>query len=352
MWGHKEWPRQQRLFVSMHMNHSAGTKLVALVLLLTTLMSGCQKAVSRRMVAGPSIKDLVAESSDQGDGGVVQITFGQLFKEGVTEYSHIGAKGLTDSPPLPTGFVLFNGLAYRVMTEAAVSGEQVTVFSIPSAENEVSFSNLAVLHLEEDEMNPAGKSWLPVTVVPGGWDGTRFRFISKAQYDGLRPDFESRRLAAITNDFGIFAIASLPQVQAARTQPFTEMEVVPSSSPEKVGANQRVTHTIVITNKGPKPAGEVSLKEELTNLDFVSGTSTQGICKRSIKSSGRVLCYLGALPAGASLTVTVVSQVNSNIVFGIKDVDELANLLEVAFKEIPTDFVEADNQIFMQFNTT
>lgn len=140
------------------------------LLFLTTATSACAQEKSKRMIPGPSVKELVAASTNENEDGISKIIIGQLFKPGRTEYTRVGAAGLKDAPPLPTGYLLFKDLDFQIKTEAITSGYQLTVFTLPSAENELDFNRLSVLHLEDDEMSPAGKSWQPVTVVPDGWD--------------------------------------------------------------------------------------------------------------------------------------------------------------------------------------
>jgi uncharacterized repeat protein (TIGR01451 family) len=300
------------------------------------------------MVPGPSARELVPAAPKPTEDRISQILFGQLFKPGPTEYIHIGASGLKGLPPLPTGYVLFKDLAYRVKTEAIISGSQITVFSLPSVESETDFNNLSILHLKDDEMSPDGRSWNVVTVLPEGWD-EHFHFVSKAQYDAFQPGFRSRRVAAITEEFGIFAIALNSQSQS--TAGFTKFEVVPSSSPEPAKVGDQVIHTIVVKNKGSNAAAEVNLKISLNPyLEFVSVNSSQEGCKQSVRSSDRVLCHLGEVRSGGMVTIKVISRVADNPML-TKNVSELGNFLEVIFKENPTDFVEADNQILIQFNT-
>jgi len=293
---------------------------------------------------------LVPESLNEKEDGITQITIGQLFKPGTTEYTRTGAAGLKDAPPLPTGYVLFKDLVFRVKTEAITSGDQLTVFSLPSAatDDETDFNRLNILHLEDDEMTPAGRSWTSVTVFPGGWDD-HFHFVSKAQYEALEPDFKSRRLAAVTHEFGTFLIALAPAFGAPSTGPFTHIEVVPSSSPVPVAVGEEVTHTILVKNKGPGAAAEVDVKAEL-DADFgYKANSNQGSCKQSNQSSGTMLCYLGAMQPGSTATITIVGRVSRHLVLN-EGISEAGNMLEIVFKANPTDLVETDNQVFMQFN--
>jgi uncharacterized repeat protein (TIGR01451 family) len=324
--------------------------LTALFLICATVTSACAQEKAKRMIPGSSPKELVPESRNTDQDGISQIIFAQLFQPGTTGYRHIGANGLKAAPPLPTGCSLFKDLAYEVTTEAIVAGPNFTVFNIPSATSQTDFEMLGVLHLEDDEMSPAGVSWSPVMVYADGWDEKTAPIIPKAKYDALLPDFKTRRLAALSNHFGTFAIISCQESAPFPTEPFTQITVGATSSPERVKEGQEVTHTITVENKGPKPAAEVDIKEELdANFDYISVSSTQGSCKR--KSSGRVLCYLGVMPVGSTATIKVEARVRSNL-FLTKNPAQVSNLLEVAFKENPTDFVDSENQVFTQFSTT
>jgi uncharacterized repeat protein (TIGR01451 family) len=304
------------------------------------------------MIPGSSPKELVPESRNTDQDGISQIIFAQLFQPGTTGYRHIGANGLKAAPPLPTGCALFKDLAYEVTTEAIVAGPNFTIFNIPSATSQTDFEMLGVLHLEDDEMSPAGVSWSPVMVYADGWDEKTAPIIPKAKYDALLPDFKTRRLAALSNHFGTFAIISCQESAPFPTEPFTQITVGATSSPERVKEGQEVTHTITIENKGPKPAAEVNVKDGIdTYLEYLSATSSQGVCKRSRQSSETVLCYLGIMQAGSTATITVTARVRGNL-FLTKNSTELSNLLELAFKENPADFVVSENQIFTKFSTT
>jgi len=296
------------------------------------------------MAPGSSIKDLVPESPNEKEDGITQITFGQLFKQGTAEYTRVGATGLKDAPPLPTGYVLFKDLAFRVKTEAIIAGFQLTVFSVPSAENETDFGKLSVLHLEDDEMSPANRSWSEVTVLPRGWN-EQMHFVSKAQYEALQPNFKLRQLAAVTYEFGIFAIASAPQSAPERAEPFPEVTLKAMSSPEPVQAGEEVTHTITLTNNGTGAAAEVNIKEVLRKLDYVSATPNQGVCKQK-GAANVIVCHLGVLPGGASATITVVSR--SRQEWFPEDTTIIVNSISVVFKQRATDLVDARGRIQMQ----
>lgn len=312
-----------------------------------TATSACAQEKPKRMIPGSSVKELLPESANEKEDGITQITIGQLFKPGTTEYTRTGAAGLKDAPPLPTGYVLFKDLVFRVKTEAVTAGSQLTVFRISSAENETDFRKLSILHLEDDEMSPTGHSWAEVTVFPGRWN-EHLHFVPKNQYDALQPDFKSKRIAAITHEFGLFAVALSPESESEQREPFPEVTLNATSSPEPVQAGEEVTHTITLANKGTSAAAEVNVKEVLDiELDYVSATPSQGICKQKV-AANNIVCHLGALPGGANATITIVSRTRPALI--VNDVIKASNTLEAVFKQNATDFVDERGHIQMKAN--
>lgn len=325
--------------------------LTAMLLISGMGISACAQEKPKRMVPGPSIKDLVPETRAEKEDGISRITFGLLFKEGETEYTRVGPAALKNAPPLPTGHVLFRNLVFDVKTQAITTGSYLTVFYLPSVENKTDFDRISLLHLQYDEMSPAGWSWAPANVFQNGWQD-HHHSISKAQYEAVLPDFKSKRIAAITDRFGIFAITTSTETETQVTnEPFTQLEVTTASAPDPVSEGQEVTHTITVKNKGPKTAAEVNVKAEIgPDFDHLSVTSNQGACKRSRGSSGRALCYLGAMPTGATAVIRIVSRVRHDLHFP-QNLIETREFLEIASKENSTDFVVAENQIFKEFLT-
>ena len=193
--------------------------VLTIVTILACSVFACGQANERRMVADHTQKNFTTEDS-QADG-IVQIKIGQLFKPGDTTYAVMDRKALADLPPLPTGFVAFRDQSYNVNTKAIASGEHTVVFHFPSVKDETEFNHLAVFHPEDDELSPLGKSWEPVTVVPGGWNKNFFHFTSEKAYAALVPDFSSRRIAAIVHGhgFGIFAIVLVPDMHELPKEP-------------------------------------------------------------------------------------------------------------------------------------
>lgn len=322
---------------------------LTIVATLVCTIVACGQSNERRMVADHSQKNFTA--ADSRVDGVVQIKLGQLFKPGETTYAVMDQKALADLPPLPTGFVASRDRAYRITTKAITSGEHTVIFQFPSVKDEAEFNHLAVFHLEVDELSPLGKSWEPVTVMPGGWDKNFFHFTSEKAYGQLVPDFASRRIAAIVHDFGIFVIAIVPKNIDVPKEPFTRMEFSATSSPETMRIDEQVTHTFVIRNNGPVRADDVNLREWINPyLEFQSATTTQGKCKQSPYSMDRVLCHLGPMEVGSTATIKIVARYFKYSIM-TRSPWPVRNTVELVFKRKATDFSDITTQRILKFDT-
>ncbi|MEK6336844.1 MAG: DUF11 domain-containing protein [Acidobacteriota bacterium] len=320
------------------------------LLLFATAASSCAQEKPKRMIPGPSVKELVPESPNEKEDGISQIIFAQLFKPAPTEYKHVGTGALKNAPPLPTGYTLYKDRIYEVKTQAIItSAFNITVFNLPSAENEQEFKKLDILHLKYDLMSPAGKSWEDVTLFTENTDERIFHYIPKTKYDSLQPDFKSRRIAGISDEFGIFAVAFAPESEPGRAGPFPKVTLKATSSPEPVQAGEEVTHTLTFTNEGNSAAAEVNVKEVLIQLEYVSATSNQGICQQK-GANNIIVCHLGVLPGGTSATITIVARSRAELIR--EDTMPIVTDIEVVFKQTSTDFVDERGQMFSQFTTT
>jgi uncharacterized repeat protein (TIGR01451 family) len=328
----------------------------AVFLICATVTSACAQEKPKRMVQGPSEFIVLSESLGENEDGIVQIEFGSIsppFRP--TEYAFLGASGLKEAPPLPTGYLLFKDLVFRVTTQALSSGSFVTVFRVASATNEIEFGKLDVLHLKYDALSPTSFSWEDVTVLPGEWD-ERFHHLPKGRFDSATPDFKTKRIAGITDEFGIFAISFAPESEPERIEPFPEVVLKPTSSPEPVQPGKEVTHLLTFTNKGNGAAAEVNVKEVLDiDLDFVSVTSTQGICRQR-EALNIIVCNLEALPGGATATAAITLRPRNSFYKDMSGKTESSKVvissLEAVFKQSATDFVDERGQIFSQVKTT
>ncbi len=76
-----------------------------------------------------------------------------------------------------------------------------------------------------------------------------------------------------------------------------------AGSPGAVDPGQQVTYTATVANSGNGPAGNLAFQDLLPgNVTLVSASSTQGSCS----GTPTVLCSLGSLNPGASITITIV----------------------------------------------
>jgi uncharacterized repeat protein (TIGR01451 family) len=88
-----------------------------------------------------------------------------------------------------------------------------------------------------------------------------------------------------------------------RVGPPTDLAVTQSDVPDPAVPGGTVAYSIVVTNRGARPASVVTLRDELpAGASLVSALPSQGICA----GSGTVVCHLGDLQPGASATATVV----------------------------------------------
>ncbi|HYW71723.1 MAG TPA: Calx-beta domain-containing protein [Pyrinomonadaceae bacterium] len=84
----------------------------------------------------------------------------------------------------------------------------------------------------------------------------------------------------------------------------TQLQITKTANPNPAIAGENLTYTIVIKNQGPDTAKAVTLTDPLAaNVTFASASSTQGNCSQS---NGSVVCNLGDVAIGASVTATIV----------------------------------------------
>jgi uncharacterized repeat protein (TIGR01451 family)/CSLREA domain-containing protein len=91
--------------------------------------------------------------------------------------------------------------------------------------------------------------------------------------------------------------------QDTTVNPAADLTVTQSDSPDPVAVGNNVTYTMTVTNNGPSVATGVTLTDTLpAGVLFISATSSSGNCN----GTGPVLCSLGTLAKGASITITLV----------------------------------------------
>jgi uncharacterized repeat protein (TIGR01451 family) len=90
--------------------------------------------------------------------------------------------------------------------------------------------------------------------------------------------------------------------------PVANLAVTLADAPDPVAAGENLVYTADVTNNGPDPASDVTLKDTLpAGVTFVSATPSQGTCMYATALN----CSLGALANGAKARVTIVVEVAS-----------------------------------------
>jgi len=87
----------------------------------------------------------------------------------------------------------------------------------------------------------------------------------------------------------------------------SDIEIVPSVSPNPIGVGNAAAFLFTIMNNGPDPASGVILSDVLpqTNALFSSASATQGNCSPPAGSPATVVCNVGFIPVGGRAAVTV-----------------------------------------------
>jgi uncharacterized repeat protein (TIGR01451 family) len=111
-----------------------------------------------------------------------------------------------------------------------------------------------------------------------------------------------------------------------------DLSIQKTDSPDPLQAGQQLTYTLLVTNRGPAGATNVTIVDPLPgSVTFVSATASQGGCS----GAATVTCTLGGLAAGNSATVSVV------VTVGALSVPSITNTATVSATE--TDPNPSDN---------
>jgi uncharacterized repeat protein (TIGR01451 family) len=92
--------------------------------------------------------------------------------------------------------------------------------------------------------------------------------------------------------------------QAHRGNPFSDMSIVKSASPNSVRVGDLIMYTLEIENGGPNTANNVIVTDVFEKaVKVVSAVPSQGTC-----TTNPIQCNLGAMPAAGQATVTVTAR--------------------------------------------
>ncbi len=93
-----------------------------------------------------------------------------------------------------------------------------------------------------------------------------------------------------------------------------DLSITKSDSPDPVLAGDELTYTLNVTNGGPSTAEDVSITDELPDdVTFVEGVDGNGATVCALLQPGEVVCELGDLDPGESVTVYITVVVDASV---------------------------------------
>ena len=226
---------------------------------------------------------MAAQSATQKADGLVSVSMGDIFQRGTTK---IEEADLAKLPSLPPGFAPLNGKAYRVTTDAVVSGPYDLVFKVTSVTDEQSFKTLRIMHVEPDEFDPESPVWIDCTA--SGERGPSHDFTQKSitgHSEELEPGF-------------YMVVKALPKSDTK-----VDLEVTAKASPDSLQMPAKAKMTVTIKNNGPNVATDVGLFVHLPQGEVSSSKPSSGTCK---DLGAATFCKLGQIAAGSSATIEVL----------------------------------------------
>lgn len=238
----------------------------------------------------------LATNSTAGVEGITSYKISDLFKRGPTV---VKPYEVDPKYTLPTGYTLFNKLAYKIESEAVSSGPNDVVFRIPSATTPDTFAKLRILYADGDPAEPEKPLWRDASLTPDG--GNEFEYhIAPAELKKLMPDFASRTLHAYMEQEHNPFIVALKDSAIARDRFTADLSVTASVSPQSVIEGKEITYTFKVTNKGPDAATSIAFSTQIDPA-ALSLDPSQGKCRFDAQN---IYCNLGSLEKGATATIT------------------------------------------------
>lgn len=271
---------------------------IVVLFLFSTLTSAQEKPRENSQVQPPRIDLLKLESSKPNlkpDGeGLTSYKIQYLFKSGVTRVKPYDSNTAIE---LPTGYTLFNNLAYVVDTDAVYSGPNQIVFRVPSALNAESFNQLRILYADDDPAQPEKPRWVDITVTPEVPEEVLRSNFSKT---ALLPDFATRTLNATTEKAVRFLVVASRDEKLARDNFTVDLQLKATVSTDSVMEGREINYSFEITNHGPETATAISFTSQI-DPEFVSLGQSQGKCRFEAQN---IYCNLGELKKGATASIT------------------------------------------------
>jgi hypothetical protein len=204
---------------------------------------------------------------------------------------------------LPLGVSVYKELAFEIETKAVLDGHTITI-RLPSIRTEQELSNLSLLYLDEDREVPGLLTWHPA-------------------YSGnQKTEFSTRTLTAEFEETSIFhrrtgmarvIVASFDKSEYEKS-PEVDVGIRSVVGPPYVKFGEPFSYSVTVVNwsaTGQK-ATDVVLFSVISDADFVSVTSTQGRCRKSVNSDPEIVCELGSLDSTKAAVVTITVRGNDS----------------------------------------
>jgi hypothetical protein len=279
------------------LKYESPCSVLALTLVIAMSAVVCAQVGSSQPSEPPKVDLLRLDGSTpnlsaNGEGIVSYKTDG-LFKRGVTR---VRPFDLDFKIELPTGYTIFNNLAYIVESTAVIDSPNDLEFRVPSASRREQFDQLRILYAAYDEAEPQKPRWTDVTV--GGSLYAR-QNLSKPEYEKRLPDFNTHTLHAFTEDKPVWLVVAIKDSKLARDNFRADLSVA-VTAPETVMEGRDIKQVFVVTNNGPDAATAVSFQGSV-DPEFAAVTQSQGVCRWYAHS---IYCNLGTLQKGESATIT------------------------------------------------
>ncbi len=256
--------------------------------------------------------------------GIISLTYCGVFKGGPTTVNRLAVAQLSELPAglerhrkygemigekiqvrnLPRGFTVYKDMIFEIRTEAIPDMKYLT-FRMPSVQSEEEFKKLTVLYLDEGQLLPGALQWQT----------------SYLELDIPKADFKTRALSAVFDFAHVFNHATYVGHVALGSFDTAEYQKSPVDlyissvvGPPYVKVGETFTYSITIGNGGgnPVPATEVVFNSRMTNGKFVSATSTQGRCRKSVNSDPVTVCDLGTVGAGKRVVISITAEAEAS----------------------------------------
>ena len=263
-------------------------------------------------------------TATDGRDGLLSLTYCGVFKSGPTTVNRVAVAQLGDLPAgfephrkyaemvgekiqvrsLPPGFTVYKAMAFEIRTEAVPDMKYLT-FRVPSVQSEEEFKKLAVFYLDEGQLLPGALQWQP----------------SYLPLDIPKADFKTRTLSAVFDFATVFhhatytgrvVLASFDRAEYQKSP--VDLYISSVVGPPYVKVGEKFTYSVTVVNGGgnPVPATEVVFNSSMTNGKFVSATSTQGGCRKSVNSDPVTVCELGTVGAGKRVVINITVEAEAS----------------------------------------